>query len=81
MLSLYKKLSIDILEIKIRRKLKFQNYKNYLGATQLDNKIKYLEKTKIIIDSLKKDHEEFIRNDKSILKKQKMFKHKAHCFY
>ena len=28
----------------IKRKLKFENYKNYLEATQLDNKIKYLEK-------------------------------------
>ena len=26
------------------RKLKFENYKNYLEATQLDNKIDYLEK-------------------------------------
>ena len=33
---------------------KFENYKNCLGATQLDNKIKYLEKKKNNIDSLKK---------------------------
>ena len=26
------------------RKLKFENYKNYLEAIQLDNKIDYLEK-------------------------------------
>ena len=38
----------------IKRKLKFENYKNCLEATQLDNKIKYLEKNKINIDSLKK---------------------------
>ena len=38
----------------IKRKLKFKNYKNCLEATQLDNKIKYLEKSKISIDSLKK---------------------------
>ena len=44
MLCLYEKLLIDIFEIKIRRKLKFENYKNSLEATQLDNKIKYLEK-------------------------------------
>ena len=37
-----------------QRKLKFENYKNCLKATQLDNKIKYLEKNKIKIDSLKK---------------------------
>ena len=40
----------------IKRKLKFENYKNCLEATQLDNKIKYLEKNKIDIDSLKKNH-------------------------
>ena len=28
----------------IKRKLKFENYKNSLEATQLDNKIIYLEK-------------------------------------
>ena len=35
-------------------KLKFENYKNCLEATQLHNKIKWLEKNKINIDSLKK---------------------------
>ena len=38
----------------IKRKFKFGNYKNCLEATQLDNKIKYLEKNKINTDSLKK---------------------------
>ena len=37
-----------------KRKLKFENYKNCLEATQLENKINYLEKNKINIDSLKK---------------------------
>ena len=36
------------------KKLKFENYKNCLEATQLDNKINYLEKNKINIDNLKK---------------------------
>ena len=31
----------------IKRKLKFENYKNCLEATQLDNKIKYLQKIKL----------------------------------
>ena len=35
-------------------KLKFENYKNCLEATQLDNEIKHLEKNKIKIDSLNK---------------------------
>ena len=45
----------------IKRKPKFENYKNCLEATQLVNKINYLEKNKIDIDSLKKDHQEFIK--------------------
>ena len=36
----------------IKRKLTFENYKNCLGATQLDNKINHLGKTEMKIDSL-----------------------------
>ena len=54
----------------IKRKLKFENYKNCLEATQLENKINYLEKNKIDIDSTK----EFTKNNKSILKLQQRFK-------
>ena len=42
----------------IKKKLKFENYKNCLEATQLENKINYLERNEINIDSLKKDHKE-----------------------
>ena len=38
----------------IKRKLKFENYKNCLEATHLDNKIKYLQNSKINIADLKK---------------------------
>ena len=38
----------------IKRKLKFENYKNCLEATQLENEINYLEKNKVDIDSIKK---------------------------
>ena len=38
----------------IKRKLKFENYKSCLEATQLKNKIKHLENNKININSLKK---------------------------
>ena len=58
----------------IKRKLKFENYKNCLEATQLENKINYLEKCKIDIDSIK----EFIKSNKSILKIQQSFKSKRH---
>ena len=35
----------------IKGKLKFENYKNCLEATQLENKMNHLEKTKIDIGS------------------------------
>ena len=38
----------------IKRRLKIENYKNCLEATQLENKINYLEKNEINKDSLKK---------------------------
>ena len=44
----------------IKRKLKFEDYKNCLEATQLENKINHLDKNKIEVDSLKNDHKEFI---------------------
>ena len=44
----------------IKRKFKFRNYKNFLEATQPDNKIKYLEISR--------------RNNKSIFKTQQRFK-------
>ena len=37
----------------IKKKLKFENYKNCSDATQVDNKINYLETNKINVDSLK----------------------------
>ena len=45
----------------IKRKLKFENYKNCLEATQRDNKVNYIEKNETNIDSLKKDQRDFIK--------------------
>ena len=39
---------------KIKVCLKFENYKNCLEATQINNKINYLERNKIDIGSIKK---------------------------
>ena len=58
----------------IKRKLKFENYKNCFEATQLENEINYLEKNKIDIDSIKENPKEFIKINKSILKIQQRFK-------
>ena len=64
----------------IKRKLKFGNYKNCLEATQPKNRVKYIEKNKINIDSLKKTQREFIRNNKLILQTQQRFKSESHVF-
>ena len=47
----------------IKRKLKFENYKSCLEATQLENKISYPQKNKINIESLKNSHKQFKRNN------------------
>ena len=39
----------------IKRKLKFQDYKNFLEAVQTENKINRLEKNKAEVNSLKKN--------------------------
>ena len=52
-----------------KRKLKFDDYKNCLEATQFENKVNNPEKNKIDIHSLKKDHKEFIKHNKVILSK------------
>ena len=62
----------------IKRKIKFENYKKCLEATQLENKIKYLEKNKIDIASIKENHKEFIKDNKSILQIQQRFKTERH---
>ena len=58
----------------IKRKRKFENYKNCLEGTQLENKINHLEKNKITIGSLEKDHKEFLKSNKLILKTQQRCK-------
>ena len=58
----------------MKRKNKFENCKIFLESTQLENKISYLEKNKINIDSLKKNHKQFIGNNKSILKTQQRYR-------
>ena len=52
------------------KKLTFENYQNCLEATQLEDKMNYVEQNTIDIDSVKENHKEFIENNKSILKIQ-----------
>ena len=58
----------------IKRKRKFENYKNCLERTQLENEINHHEKNKINLGSVKKDHKEFLKSNKLILKTQQRFK-------
>ena len=64
----------------IKRELKFINYENCNKATQLDNIIKYLEKTELNTDVLEKNYEEFIKNNKLMLKHNKDLKVKTIMF-
>ena len=78
----YSYLKINMMKIKKQKtkesvtkiKFKFQDYKNYLEAAQLGNKINDLKKIKANVDSLN----EFIKSNKLILKTQKRFKSERH---
>ena len=64
----------------MKRKVKFEIYKNRLDGSQVEKKTNQLQKNKIDINSLNKDHKEFIKNNKSILKIQQIFISKRHVF-
>ena len=65
----------------IKRNLKFQDHKNCLEETQLENKINYIEKNKIEVDSIKVNHQEFIKNNKPMLKIMERFKSGRHNIF
>ena len=65
----------------VKRKLKFENYKNLSEATQLESKRNHLENNEIHLHSLKKDYKEFIKNNALILKTRKRFKNEKHNFF
>ena len=56
-----------------KKNFEFEDYDNCLEATQIKNKINQVRKNKTDIECLKKDHKEFIKNNKSILKIQERF--------
>ena len=58
----------------IKRKVNFGNYKICLELIQLQNKINYIEKYEISIDSIKENCTEFIKNKTLRLKIQQRFK-------
>ena len=63
----------------MKRKLKHEEYKHCLEATQSENKIKQLEKKKIDVDNLRENLKEFIKkHNKLIFKPQKRVRSKKH---
>ena len=60
----------DTKKCDIRRKLKFKDYKNCLKVIQLENKMYKLEKNKVNSNSLRENHNEFVKNNRLILKTQ-----------
>ena len=64
-----------------KRELKFKNYEDYTKANQIDNIIKWLEKNGVNTDFLKENYEEFIENNKFILKTQQIFKSESHNLF
>ena len=49
-----------------------------MEATQIDNKLNYLEKNKINVDSLNEDHGKYIKNNKLILQTEQRLKSERH---
>ena len=65
----------------IKRKLRFQDYKDCLETAQIERKINYLRKKRIGVDSLKEDQKEFVKNDKLIFEtKQRLKSEKQNVF-
>ena len=62
----------DTKKFVIKVKLRFEDYKDYLKAAYPENKINHLEKNEIDVDSFKIDHKELLKNNKLILKTQKI---------
>ena len=65
----------------IKRKLKFEDYKNCLEAAQIENKINYLEKNEIDVHSLSKHQKEFRKINKLILKTHQRFRSEKHYVF
>ena len=57
-----------------KKSFSFENYKNRLEATQLENNINNIEKNKIDVDNLK----EFTKNNQLILKTQQRLENEKH---
>ena len=75
-----KKKAKDTKKCFIKTKLKFEEYKHYLEANQVENEINQLEK-KLDMNILQENYKEFIKNDKLILKSQQRFRSEKHYLF
>ena len=58
----------------IKRKLKFDDYKHFLEATELENRINHLQQNNLDNNYLRKIMKNSLKNKKIILKSQQRFK-------
>ena len=64
----------------IKREFNFRDYKKFLEATKLENKMKHLEKNRVNAESLGEKHKELIKNSKFINEDSKYLKVKGIMF-
>ena len=64
----------------IKRKLRFQGYKNCLEAAQTENKVNHLEQNKLdsLTENQKKKKKTITKNNKTILKTQQRSENERH---
>ena len=62
----------------VKRKIKLEDYKHCLEATQLASKISHLEKYTFNVHNLQENHKWFIKSNKFILKSQQRFRSEKH---
>ena len=55
------------------KKIRYEDYKNCLQATQLENKRNHPEKSNVNVDSLRGDHKALVKNNALIKKTKKIF--------
>ena len=65
----------------IKRKPKFQDYKNCLEAAQSESKLNHFEKNRTGVGSLKQDQKQFLKNNKLILKTKQRFRSEKHTVF
>ena len=58
----------------IKGKLKFDDYKHFLEATELENRINHLQQNNLDNNNLRKIMKNSLKNKKIILKSQQRFK-------